>query len=347
MTHTRNLRFGVIGAGRIGKIHAQNLATRIHGVEVVTIADVDLKAAQNLAAELHVPSALDDYRLILADPNIEAVAICSSTDTHARIVVEAAQAGKHIFCEKPIDLQLEKIDAALEAVAKAGVKLQIGFNRRFDPNFRKVRTMVAEGKIGTPHIIRITSRDPAPPPLSYIEVSGGIFLDMTIHDFDMARYLSSSEVEEVYTEAGVMVDPAIGEAGDVDTAVITLRFANGAIGTIDNSRKAVYGYDQRVEVFGSNGMVQAHNNTPDNDVYFNADGVHAAKPLYFFLERYMESFIAEMKEFVQSIQEDKVPSVTGIDGRIPVVIGMAAKKSYLEHRPVKVSEITNPMPELA
>ena len=347
MTHTKILRFGVIGAGRIGKIHAQNLATRIHAAEVAAIADVDLKAAQDLAAELHIPSAVEDYRAILSDPTIEAVAICSSTDTHARIVVEAAQAGKHIFCEKPIDLQLEKIDAALEAVSKAGVKLQIGFNRRFDPNFRKIRTMVAEGKVGTPHIIRITSRDPAPPPLSYVEVSGGLFLDMTIHDFDMARYLSGSEVEEVYTVAGVMVDPAIGEAGDVDTAVITLRFANGAIGTIDNSRKAVYGYDQRVEVFGSNGMVQAHNNTPDNDVYFNADGVHSAKPLYFFLERYMESFIAEMKGFVESVQADTTPSVTGIDGRIPVVIGMAAKKSYLEHRPVKVSEITNPMPELA
>lgn len=347
MTHTKNLRFGVIGAGRIGKIHAQNLATRIHGAQVATIADVDLKAAQDLAAQLHVPTAVDDYRVILADPAIEAVAICSSTDTHARIVVEAAQAGKHIFCEKPIDLSLETIDAALEAVAKAGVKLQIGFNRRFDPNFRKIRDMVAGGKIGTPHIIRITSRDPAPPPLSYVAVSGGLFLDMTIHDFDMARYLSGSEVEEVYVAAGVMVDPAIGESGDVDTAVITLRFANGAIGTIDNSRKAVYGYDQRVEVFGSNGMVQAHNNTPDNDVYFDAEGVHSAKPLYFFLERYMESFIAEMKEFVESVQGNTTPSVTGIDGRIPVVIGMAAKKSYLEHRPVKLSEITNPLPEMA
>ena len=163
---------------------------------------------------------------------------------------------------------------------------------------------------------------------------------MTIHDFDMARYLSGSEVVEVYTAAGVMVDPGIGEAGDVDTAVITLRFANGAIGTIDNSRKAIYGYDQRVEVFGSGGMVQANNNTPDNDVYANADGVHSAKPLYFFLERYMESFIAEMKDFVKSIQEDTPPSVTGIDGRIPVMIGMAAKKSYLEKRPVQLSEIS-------
>jgi myo-inositol 2-dehydrogenase / D-chiro-inositol 1-dehydrogenase len=347
MTHTKNLRFGVIGAGRIGKIHAQNLATRIHGAEVATIADVDLKAAQDLAAQIHVPSAVDDYHLILSDPTIEAIAICSSTDTHANIVMEAAQAGKHIFCEKPIDLRLDKIDAALDAVTKAGVKLQIGFNRRFDPNFRKVQTMVAEGKVGTPHIIRITSRDPAPPPLSYVEVSGGMFLDMTIHDFDMARYLSGSEVEEVYTVAAVMVDPAIGEAGDVDTAVITLRFANGAIGTIDNSRKAIYGYDQRVEVFGSGGMIQAHNNTPDNDVFFNADGVHSAKPLYFFLERYTESFIAEMKEFARSIRENTVPSVTGIDGRIPVVMGMAAKKSYLERRPVRLSEITDPVGQLA
>ncbi|HSL28256.1 MAG TPA: inositol 2-dehydrogenase [Anaerolineales bacterium] len=347
MTQESNLRFGVIGAGRIGKIHAQNLAARIPGVDVSAIADVDLGAAQDLATRLRVPNAAADYHTILADPDIDAVAICSSTDTHARIVIEAARAGKHIFCEKPIDFDLAKIDGALEAVKKAGVKLQIGFNRRFDPNFRKVRSMIAEGKIGTPHIIRITSRDPAPPPLSYVKVSGGMFLDMTIHDFDMARYLSGSEVEEVYTAAGVMVDPAIGEAGDVDTAVITLRFASGAIGTIDNSRKAVYGYDQRVEVFGSEGMVQAHNNTPDNDVYFNAEGVHAARPLYFFLERYMESFVVEMQEFIRSIREDTMPPVTGIDGRIPVAIGMAARRSYLEHRPVKLSEIANLTPALA
>lgn len=333
------LHFGVIGAGRIGKIHAENLATRILGVEVAAIADVNLPAAQEVANRLHIPEACEDYHILLADPAIDAVAICSSTDTHARIVIEAAQAGKHIFCEKPIDLDLTRIDAALAAVKGAGVKLQIGFNRRFDPNFRKVRQMVAEGKIGEPHIVRITSRDPAPPPVAYVRVSGGLFLDMTIHDFDMARYLSGSEVVEVYAAAGVMVDPAIGEAGDVDTAVITLCFANGAIGTIDNSRKAIYGYDQRVEVFGSGGMVQAHNNTPDNDVYANGEGVHSAKPLYFFLERYSESFIAEMKEFVKSVLENTNPAVTGQDGRIPVVIGLAAKKSFLEHRPVRLSEI--------
>jgi myo-inositol 2-dehydrogenase/D-chiro-inositol 1-dehydrogenase len=336
---SQNLRFGVIGAGRIGKIHAESLATRIPGVEVGVIADINLAAAQELANRLHIPTATQDYHIILADPTIDAVAICSSTDTHAQIVIEAAQAGKHIFCEKPIDLDLAKIDAALAAVEKAGVKLQIGFNRRFDPNFRRIRQVVADGKIGEPHLIRITSRDPAPPPVSYIKVSGGLFLDMTIHDFDMARYLSHSEVVEVYTTAGVMVDPAIGEAGDVDTAVIILRFASGAIGTIDNSRKAVYGYDQRAEVFGSEGMVQTFNNTPDSHVYANADGVHSAKPLYFFLERYMESFIAEMKEFIKSIQENTIPPVTGIDGRIPVAIGMAAKKSYLEKRPVALSEI--------
>src|SRR5690349_7184530 len=184
MSTKNNLRFGVIGGGRIGNIHAENLATRIPGVEVAAIADVNLEAARALAARLHVPAAMDDYHAILADPSVDAVAICSSTDTHARIVVEAAQAGKHVFCEKPIDFDLGKIDGALAAVEKAGVKFQIGFNRRFDPNFRKVQTMITEGKIGTPQIIRITSRDPAPPPLSYIKTSGGLFLDMTIHDFD-------------------------------------------------------------------------------------------------------------------------------------------------------------------
>ena len=335
----RNLRLGVIGAGRIGKLHAENLVTRVPGVEVAAIADVNLAAAQEVAARLHIPAAYEDYHAILNDGSIEAVAICSSTDTHAGILSEAAQAGKHIFCEKPIALDLARIDAALAAVQQAGVKLQIGFNRRFDPNFRKVRQMVAEGKIGEPHILRITSRDPAPPPIAYVKVSGGIFLDMTIHDFDMARYLCGSEVVEVYVAAGVLVDQAIGEAGDVDTAVITLRFANGAIGVIDNSRRAVYGYDQRVEVFGSAGMLQAHNNTPDNDVYTDAEGSHAAKPLYFFLERYTESFVAEMKEFVKSIQQDTPPLVTGMDGRIPVVIGLAARQSYLEKRPVQITTL--------
>jgi myo-inositol 2-dehydrogenase/D-chiro-inositol 1-dehydrogenase len=199
--------------------------------------------------------------------------------------------------------------------------------------------MVAIGKIGTPHILRITSRDPAPPPLEYVKVSGGIFLDMTIHDFDMARYLMGSEVTEVYAAGAVLVDPAIGEAGDLDTAITTLRFDTGAIGTIDNSRRAVYGYDQRVEVFGSAGMVAVSNNTPDTHVYSDAEGVHSARPLYFFLERYTESYIAELQAFVVCLRDDTPPPVTGLDGRIPVVMGLAAQKSYRENRPVRLDEI--------
>jgi len=330
---------GVIGAGRIGKLHAENLAYRIPEAHIIAIADVVLEAAEKCAADFQIPSAVKDYREIMENPDIEAVIICSSTDTHSQMIEEAATAGKHIFCEKPIDFDLARIDRALEAAVKAAVKLQVGFNRRFDPNFKRVREMVAAGKIGTPHILRITSRDPAPPPVEYIKVSGGIFLDMTIHDFDMARYLIGSPVSEIYAAGGVMVDPEIGRAGDIDTAVITLRFENGTIGTIDNSRKAVYGYDQRVEVFGSEGMVAVSNNTPDTAVYSNAEGVHSSLPLFFFVERYTESYIAEMKEFIGCMQQDKKPSVTGIDGRIPVVMGYAAIKSYEENRPVKLSEV--------
>jgi myo-inositol 2-dehydrogenase/D-chiro-inositol 1-dehydrogenase len=339
MSSEKTIQVGVIGAGRIGKIHAENLATRVPGAAVVAIADPVLAAAQETGARLHIPSISADYRTMLKDAKVQAVAICSSTDTHAQMIVEAAQAGKHIFCEKPIAYDLKKIDAALEAVKEAGVKLQIGFNRRFDPNFRAVRQVVAEGKIGDPRILRITSRDPAPPPIEYVKVSGGMFFDMTIHDFDMARYLIGDDVEEVYVAGGVLVDARIGEAGDLDTAVTTLRFRNGVIGTIDNCRQAAYGYDQRVEVFGSDGMVAAQNNTPNNNVYSNAEGVHSAKPLYFFLERYMDSFIAEMQEFIACIQHNSAPPVGGLDGRTPVLMAMAATQSYREKRPVKIDEI--------
>jgi myo-inositol 2-dehydrogenase/D-chiro-inositol 1-dehydrogenase len=214
----------------------------------------------------------------------------------------------------------------------------IGFNRRFDPNFRKVRDLVSEGKVGDVHLLRITSRDPAPPPVEYVRASGGMFLDMTIHDFDMACYLTGSEVVEVFAAGGVLIDPAIGAAGDIDTALVTLKFANGAIGAIDNSRQAVYGYDQRVEVFGSAGMVSVSNNTPDSHVLSDAQGVHAARPLYFFMQRYTESFIAEMAEFVQCLQKDTTPPITGRDGRRPVVIGLAAQQSLRENHPVRVRQ---------
>ncbi|HZT43710.1 MAG TPA: inositol 2-dehydrogenase [Chthonomonadaceae bacterium] len=335
MTETRPIRVGVIGAGRIGKIHVENLSYRVPGAALAAIADVNLPAAQEMAARFKIPMAVADYTALLTESNIDAVAICSPSDTHARLIVEAAQAGKHIFCEKPIDYELDKIDAALEAVSQAGVKLQVGFNRRFDVNFANARQMVAEGNVGDPHILRITSRDPEPPPRTYARGAGSIFLDMTIHDFDMARYLMGSEVEEVSTAGATLIDP---DVDDLDTAIVTLTFANGALGAIDNSRRAVYGYDQRVEVFGSGGMVMAANRTPDTLSLSNSEGVHSAKPLYFFLERYTESFATEMRQFIECIRQDTPPPVTGWDGRMAVVIAIAAWKSYREKRPVRVSD---------
>lgn len=333
------VRVGLIGAGRIGRLHAENLKTRVPGVDLVCVADVASGVAEDCARTFRIPSALADPRGILKDPKIDAVIICSSTDTHAQMIVEAAGAGKHIFCEKPIDFNLERIDEALEAVARAGVKMQIGFNRRFDPSFRRAREMVASGKVGVPHLLRITSRDPEPPPMEYIRVSGGLFLDMTIHDFDMARYLMGEEVAEIYAAGGVLVDPGIGEAGDVDTCVITLRFENGALGSVDNSRKAVYGYDQRVEVFGDRGQVAVSNLTPDTVVCSDSESVRASLPLHFFVERYTDSYLEEMKAFVDCIRKDQAPPVTGLDGRIPVVMGLAAKRSLQEKRPVRIDEV--------
>lgn len=332
------IKTGVIGAGRIGRLHAENIVNNIREAEIKAIADINTENVKEWANELGINNVYDDYRRIIADPEIEAVLICSSTDTHAQIIIEAANAGKHIFCEKPIDFSIDRIYEALDAVGKNGVKLQIGFNRRFDHNFKKVRDLVKEGEIGTPHIIRITSRDPEPPPIEYVKRSGGIFLDMTIHDFDMARYLSGSDVVEVYTNAAVLVDPAIGEAGDADTAVISLKFANGAIGVIDNSRKAAYGYDQRVEVFGSEGCVTVSNDTPTSAVLSTQSGVISDKPKYFFLERYQDSFVTEMRAFFDSIINDSEPPVNGVDGLKPILIALAAKESYETGRPVKVEE---------
>ncbi len=336
----KKIKIGIIGAGRIGKLHAENISYFIPEVEIKSIADIFAEQIKDWAYGLGIKNVVEDYHEILNDPEIGAVLICSSTNTHAQISVEAAEAGKHIFCEKPVDLSIDKIKKAIEAVEKAGVKFQVGFNRRFDHNFKKVRDLVLQGKVGDPHIIKITSRDPAPPPAEYVKVSGGMFMDMTIHDFDMARYLSGSEVEEVYVQAAVLVDPAIGEAGDVDTAVVVLKFENGAIGVIDNSRKAAYGYDQRVEVFGSKGSAAASNDTPTNTILSTDEGVQSDKPLYFFLERYKNSFIDEMRDFFDAVLNDKETPVAAIDGLKPVIIGLAAKKSVAEGRPVKTSEIT-------
>ena len=332
-------RIGLIGAGRIGRLHAANLSYRISGAELVAVADVFPEAAKKCAQELSIPSAVADPRQILEDPQIDAVFICTSTDTHASLIEQAAEEGKHIFCEKPIALDLPTIDRALAAVKRAGVLLQIGFNRRFDPNFRRAHDLVAEGKIGRPHVLRITSRDPEPPPLEYVKVSGGIFLDMMIHDFDMACYLMQDEVVEVYASGAVLIDPRIGELGDVDTAVVTLRFKSGALGLIDNSRRAVYGYDQRAEVFGEKGTVVVSNPKPDTAVLSGSEGDRSSALYHFFTDRYMDAYVAEVKAFIHAIERGERPLVSGREGKIPVVMGYAAKRSLAENRPVRLDEI--------
>ena len=332
------VNIGVIGVGRIGRLHTRNLKYQVPGTKVLAVADIFEESAREVASQLEIPIAEKDYRTLLENKNIDAVVICSSTDTHAQIISEAAQAGKHIFCEKPIALDVEKIDQAIAAVKKAGVKLQVGFNRRFDPSFKKAKDLVARGTIGTPHLLRITSRDPEPPPISYIKVSGGIFLDMMIHDFDMARYLLDQEVVELMAVGSCLVDPAIGEAGDIDTAIVTLKYEGGAWGTIDNSRKAVYGYDQRIEIFGSEGCVIVGNPKPTEVIINSAKDTISDKPLYFFIERYQEAYLAEMKEFIKCIQEDTKPPVGGFDGKISVQMGYAAKESLTKGSFVKISK---------
>ena len=335
----KQLNIGIIGAGRIGKVHMQSITYNVPTAKVLGITDVFKDGLQELADKYGIEKVYDDYKEMLADKDIDAVLVCSSTDTHADISIEAAKAGKHIFCEKPVDLTPEKVQAVIDAVAEAGVKLQVGFNRRFDHNFAHVRSLINEGKVGDLELIKITSRDPAPPPAEYAAVSGGMFLDMTIHDFDMARFLAGCDVTEVYASATCLVDPAIGEAGDVDTAIINLKFENGALGVIDNSRRAAYGYDQRIEVFGSLGAAMASNDTPTNVTIMNDAGVTTDKPLYFFLERYMQSFRDEMVQFVDAVQNDKATPTTGTDGLNSILVALAAKKSVAEGRPVKISEI--------
>ena len=335
----KQLNIGIIGAGRIGKVHMQSITYNVPTAKVLGITDVFKDGLQDLADKYGIEKVYNDYKEMLADKDIDAVLVCSSTDTHADISIEAAEAGKHVFCEKPVDLTPEKVQAVIDAVAKAGVKLQVGFNRRFDHNFAHVRSLINDGKVGNLELIKITSRDPEPPPAEYAAVSGGMFLDMTIHDFDMARFLAGSDVTEVYASATCLVDPAIGEAGDVDTAIINLKFENGALGVIDNSRRAAYGYDQRIEVFGSNGAAMAANDTPTNVTIMNAEGVTTDKPLYFFLERYMQSFRDEMIQFVDAVQNDKPTPTTGLDGLNSILVALAAKKSVAEGRAVKISEI--------
>jgi myo-inositol 2-dehydrogenase / D-chiro-inositol 1-dehydrogenase len=334
------VRVGVIGTGRIGRIHTTNLMRRIEGATVAAVADPFVDNAREWLDPLGVPEIHKDYKAVLGNPEVDAVYVCSSTDTHAQIVEEAAAAGKHIFCEKPIDLDVAKVRGALEKVERAGVTMMVGFNRRFDHNYAALQAAVAAGEVGQVHLVKITSRDPQPPPIDYVKVSGGLFLDMTIHDFDMARFLSGSEVTAVSAAGTVLVSNEIGAAGDIDTAVITLWFENGAIGVIDNSRQAVYGYDQRAEVFGSKGMVRTENDTETRVIRTTAEGPRSDKPLWFFLERYAEAYARESEAFVRALREGTTPPTTGADGLAPMLIGGAARKSLEEKRVVTIAEVS-------
>lgn len=333
-----DLRVGVLGVGRIGRMHAELVHSRVPGARLVGVQDDHAPFAEEVGARLGVPAHADAAALI-ADPGVDAVAICTSTDTHADLVVLAAEAGKAILCEKPVSLDLATVDRALAAVEAAGVPFQVGFNRRFDPAHASVAAAVRAGHVGEPHLVRISSRDPEPPPLEYVRVSGGIFLDMTVHDFDMARFVVGSEVVSVSAKGTLRVRPDYAEVGDVDTAVVTLEHADGTLTAIDNSRRAPYGFDQRVEVHGSLGMAASEDPPAHTGILRTAAGTSATTLPFFFLERYTPSYLGEWRAFVDAVAAG-APTPPGVaDARAPLLIGLAAWRSLREERPVAVAEI--------
>ncbi len=331
---------GVIGVGRIGKIHIENIIRNVPGLKLKMVADINIDdQMKEWAKKVGVPLLIQDADDIFNDPGIDAVVIASSTDTHVKFIQKAAHLKKDVFSEKPIDTDLKLIKETLEIVKNEGIKLMIGFNRRFDKNFKRVREIVKSGQIGIPQIVKVTARDPALPSIEYLKSSGGMFFDMTIHDWDMVRFQTGSEVEEVYATGAALVDPEVGKIGDIDTAAIILKLDNGAIGIIDNSRQAIYGYDQRVEVFGSKGCAVADNEPTNTVRLYTAEKTKEDNIPYFFLERYMESYALELHSFFESLRYNNEPSPNGEDGLINAIIATAVQRSYKENRPVKISEI--------
>ena len=328
------MNLALLGAGRIGQVHGANIA-RHPAARLHVVVDVDPARAAALAKDYGAEVA-PDAEAAVADPAVRGVVICTSTDTHVEMIELAASHGKPIFCEKPIDLDLGKVVRCLDRVREARVPLLIGFNRRFDPHFASLKRALDAGEIGRLEVLRITSRDPTPPPPEYVKVSGGIFRDMMIHDLDMARFLLGEEPVSVYATGSCLVDPAIEAAGDVDTAVVVLRTASGTICTIDNSRRAVYGYDQRVEAFGEKGMITAGNPSPTTLVRSTADAVTMDKPPYFFLERYDEAYRAELDHFIEVMEGTSPPAITGDDGKRALVLADGAARSLAEGRPVTI-----------
>lgn len=335
----KKIKIGIAGLGRMGEIHLRNIQRYFPEAEVETVMDKNKQLAENLASEFNVHTISNSFEEMVELRKVEAVVISTPTDTHAMYIEQATEAGKHIFCEKPLDLSISKTRTAYDKAEQADVKLMTGFNRRFDPEFQKIKSLVDSGSIGKTEIIKITSRDPAPPSIEFLASSGGLFADMAIHDFDMARFISGKEVKDVFAVGKVMVDKVIGELGDIDTAITTLTFEDDTLAVIDNSRRAVYGYDQRLEVFGSKGMLQAGNKQYDTHCLTDVNGIHEALPLDFFMERYATSYVNEMEAFISLLQNSEEAPVTGHDGLMAIAIAQAANTSVKENRPVRMNEI--------
>ncbi|MEO7221487.1 MAG: inositol 2-dehydrogenase [Devosia sp.] len=329
-------QFALLGAGRIGKVHAKAIASN-PDASLVAVADAMPNAAAEIAAKYGcVVKTIDE---IAASSDINAVVICTPTDTHANLIEKFAKAGKAIFCEKPIDLSIARVKACLEVVAQTKATLMVGFNRRFDPHFMAVREAIDTGRIGDVEMVTITSRDPAPPPVDYIKRSGGIFRDMTIHDFDMARFLLSEEIATVSAQASVLVDKAIGLAGDFDSVSVMLATASGKHATISNSRRSTYGYDQRIEVHGSEGVVSAENQRAVSIEIADANGYTRPPLLDFFMTRYTQAYANEIAAFIDAIGGKRAATPSGRDGLIALALADAALKSATEHRVITLSEI--------
>lgn len=326
------LTFGVIGAGRIGQLHINYLRTH-KDVKIKWISDLYCDKMEDWIKKAGIENKTKDHMDIINDPEVDVVVICSPTDTHVDIIKEACAKGKHIFCEKPISLSIDEAKIALEAVKEANVKLQMGFNRRFDKNFKELRNILNKGELGNIQTLRITSRDPEPPPVEYIKRSGGLFMDMMIHDFDMARYLMQSEITEVYATGGALVNPDIAQYDDIDTALVTLKFENGSMAMIENCRRSVYGYDQRVEVLGDKGAIDVGNEQTTTLNYHRAEGISKDNPPYFFLERYSDAYKVEMDGFIEAILNDTDVICSIDDGYIAQEIAVKCKESLLSNEP--------------
>ena len=330
------LKVGLLGAGRIGQVHAAVIAAH-EGSTLAAISDVYAPAAEELAAKYHAQVRSSDE--IIADDAINAVLIATSTDTHSDLIEEATQAGKAVMCEKPVDLSLERARACLEAVSETGRPVMIGFNRRFDPSFAAIRDSLAAGQIGKAELLSVTSFDPAPPPVEYIKVSGGMFRDMMIHDFDMTNFIMGETPVSISASGACLVDPEIGRVGDIDTAVVTLSYADGKLAVIKNSRRAAYGYDQRLELLGADGLLQAQNMLENTVVKSTGQGVISAKPTYFFIERYMPAYKAEWAAFVAAVQEGDDMPVSLQDGVQALAMAEAAQRSFDSSRPVRLADV--------